>query len=76
MARQRLRFGSRTLLRSECPVPALLSLTTDHGRREESDVRKLTKLVSNDLFVVVVFSGIGLLISLIVAVYIEPGLWL
>jgi hypothetical protein len=39
-------------------------------------MRELTNLVSNDLFVVVAFSGIGLLISLMVAFYIETGLWL
>jgi hypothetical protein len=34
------------------------------------------KLFANDLFVVVLMSGIGLLVSLIVAPYVEPGLWL
>jgi hypothetical protein len=31
---------------------------------------------SNNLFVVVSFSGIGLLVSLIAALYFEPGFWL
>ena len=39
-------------------------------------MRELTNLISNDLLVVVAFSAIGLMVSLIVAVYIEPGLWL
>jgi len=38
-------------------------------------MRKTTQFLSNDLFVVVSFSGIGLLVSLIVAFNIEPGLW-
>jgi len=37
-------------------------------------MRELTKLFSNDLLVVGLFSGIGLLVSLIVAFCIEPGL--
>ena len=39
-------------------------------------MRGLANLISNDLIVVVVFSAIGLVVSLIVAFYIEPGLWL
>jgi hypothetical protein len=38
-------------------------------------MRKLTKYLSNDLYAVLLFSGIGLLVSLIAVFCNERGLW-
>jgi hypothetical protein len=51
------------------------SRTQPHGTSEELARKEPTKYFSNDFPAVALFSGIGLVVSLIAVIYREQGSW-
>lgn len=52
------------------------SRTLPHMTCEELDMKDSTKFFSNDFLAVALFSGIGLVVSLITVICSEQGSWL